>query len=677
MPTQMREQLSLEGCAANSTDHSFWQRLTVWLGVVVIAAAGWWCYAPAMHGEWIWDDRPEVSENPLLSDPHGLTKIWLGSEGNDYFPLKSTVQWVQWRCWGNQPTGYHGTNLGLHLLSALLIWRLLLQLGVRGAWWGGLLFALHPLTVESVAWVAELKNALSLPPLLMAAIFYLDYDERGQPSRYWAALLAFLVAALCKTSVVMFPVVVLIYGWWKRAALRRQDLLAVVPFFLISLVLGCLTMWLQQARAVIGWDVPMGGLSARVAMAGLAFGFYLKKIVWPVGFLPVYPRLPPVSGLITMLPWVALVAALWWCWCKRTTCGRHLLLGFGWFFLNLLPVVGFAKMSYLHISWVADHFVYLPLVGIAGLVAAGLGQVAMRLGPRGKVVGLIALVLVCGALALQSRRQAALFVDEGQFWRYTVERNPTAWLALNNLGYVLLGQNRAQDAVPYFEQAVRLKPDYGEAHNNLILALVGAGQLDAAIRAANVATQRGLICIEADVNLGVALLRAGRPAEAIWYSERALRLRPEHAGALRNLANCFALTGRAVEALPLYAHAMRLWPDAETYSNWGALLQELGRLTEAIQRYEQALQLQPDFFDAHFNLALALVRVGRLTDAKIHFDVAVRLRPEHVELHYNIGDWWWRSGDPARAAEEFAHALKLNPDFKPALQRLQSLRLSR
>jgi len=223
-------------------------------------------------------------------------------------------------------------------------------------------------------------------------------------------VLAFLVAALCKTSVVMFPVVVLIYGWWKRAALRRQ--ISWRLCFLSNLARVGLPYDVASASpAVIGWDVPMGGLSARVAMAGLAFGFYLKKIVWPVGFLPVYPRLPPVSGLITMLPWVALVAALWWCWCKRTTCGRT----FCWLrlvFSEFIAGRSFAKMSYLHISWVADHFVYLPLVGIAGLVAAGLGQVAMRLGPRGKVVGLIALVLVCGALALQSRRQAALFVTK-------------------------------------------------------------------------------------------------------------------------------------------------------------------------------------------------------------------------------------------------------------------------
>jgi hypothetical protein len=315
------------------------------LQAALIVLAGWFVFSPALHGTWLWDDEALITQNPDIRDPAGLGKIWCQPAGGDYFPLTSTIEWVQWRLWQDNPAGYHFSSLGFHLLSALPLWRLLRQLGLRQAWFGGLIFAIHPVVVESVAWIAEQKNTASLPLLLASMSFYLDYDRRQRRLDYGLAWLLFVAALLGKTSVVMLPGVILLYHWWKEGQITRRNLMASLPFFAASLVLGLVTVWFQLHRAAAGWTIPMGGLASRTASAGLALLFYFSKCVFPVGLAPVYPRwvVEPPSP-VQFLPWFAIVAGLIWCWTKRATWGRHVLFGFGFFLINLAPVLGFIPM---------------------------------------------------------------------------------------------------------------------------------------------------------------------------------------------------------------------------------------------------------------------------------------------------------------------------------------------
>ena len=214
--------------ADTGASSSRWRGL---LPAAALAAVTAWTYAPVRHGGWLWDDNLYVTHNPLLRSAAGLKQIWLNPTGVNYFPVTATCQWLQWHLWQDRPLGYHLTNVALHLLSAFLLWRLLRRLGSEPAWIGAWLFALHPLAVESVAWISELKNTLSLPLLLLAMAAYVDYDDasgaRPGPAgwsrpagRYGLALLWFLAAMLSKSTVAMFPVVVLLYGWWRRGHLR-------------------------------------------------------------------------------------------------------------------------------------------------------------------------------------------------------------------------------------------------------------------------------------------------------------------------------------------------------------------------------------------------------------------------------------------------------------------------
>jgi hypothetical protein len=262
------------------------------------------------------------------------------------------LQWIQWRLWRESLLGYHVSNLAFHLLSALLVWKILRKLGIRFAWLGGLLFVVHPLCVESVAWIAEFKNTVSLCLLLLAFSAYLDFDERRGRSDYLIALGWFLAALLCKTSVVMLPPILVLHAFWKRQRISRTDLLCSAPFFAVSLALGLVTIAFQSHRAVNGWDIPESTALSRFACAGLATLFYLSKCVLPLGLIPIYPQWavnPP--SLFQLSAWLVIASVAVLCWLKRATWGRHALFGLGWFFLNLLPVLGFVTMSCTSRGW--------------------------------------------------------------------------------------------------------------------------------------------------------------------------------------------------------------------------------------------------------------------------------------------------------------------------------------
>jgi tetratricopeptide (TPR) repeat protein len=576
------------------------------LKAAAIVLAGFAVYWPALRGGWIWDDAAEVVENPVLRDPAGAWKAWIAPTTQDYFPLKTTVQWVEWRLFGLDPLGYHLTSVGLHLLSALLFWRLLVRLRPdREAsnrpgfeWLGGLLFAVHPLAVESVAWTAELKNALSLPLLLLAMLATLDHERTGRRGSHWLSFLWFVLAMLAKSSVVMFPFVILLHAWWRRGRVSRRDLIESVPFFAASLVLGLVTVWFQGSRAIQGADLAMGGALSRLAGAGLALVFYLMKFAWPFGLMPQYPRwvlVPP--SVAQFWPWLVLGGLAGWLWTRREMgWARGAIFGLGFYAINLVPVLGFVPMSYLRISWVADHFAYLPMLGLIGLVVGGVGLVAERLKParRGAIGPLAAAgAVLLGSLGISSRGYAAIFGNAAAYWTYSLEKNPGDWLAHNEYGLVLLDANRVPEAMGEFEAALRIRPDYAEA----------------------------------DVNLGNALALSGRPDEAAAHLRDAIRLNPRLSAPHSSLGNLLLDSGQLEPAIAEFEEAIRIRPDvAEVHNNLGKALALSGRVPEAVREFTEAIRLEPGYAVAHRNLGVALQSLGRTGEAQEQFEEAARLR---------------------------------------------------
>jgi len=479
-----------------------WRRLFF---VLLIVTAGLWIYWPVLHGQWLWDDDYLLEKNELIQDPDGLWHAWFSpSDLIDYFPLTVSLEWLEWQIWPDNTFCYHLTNVILHLCSALLVWHLLSKLGLRAAWLGGLLFAIHPVMVESVAWMAELKNTLSMPPFLLAMCAWIDYDRRGKPEYYYLALALFLVAMLCKTTMVMFPVIILLHAWWRRGRIEWKDLKASAPFFGISLMLSLAVI--GYLRYGVGQEfIPLGGFLSRVACAGLSLSFYFSKCVLPLALLPIYPQWNiELPSPLQFLPWPIFGGAIYWLWRKNSqgeSWARQVLFGLGFFVLNLVPFVGFRAISFMRFTWVMDHFLYLPILGLLGLAVAAWSQLEQRPSASMRALAMGGMAVVLVVLAVGSHRYAKMFINSETEWTYTIQHSPNAWPAYNNLGNDLLDSGQIMEAMRQYEEALSLNPNYPEAHNNL----------------------------------GIALARLGRRSEAIDQFEQALKLCPTLVNAKNNL----------------------------------------------------------------------------------------------------------------------------------------------
>lgn len=617
------------------------------LQALLIIAAGFWAFSPTLHGDWLLDDFIYYPQNPLLGDPDRLWKIWFQPGSfTEYYPIESTVGLIQWNLWHNDTFGYHLTNILLHLVSALLVWRLLSKFGLRLAWLGGLIFAVHPAMVESVSYLAELKNTLSLPPFLLAICAWIDYEEHHLRRDYVLALGLFLTAMLCKVTMMTFPLVILLYAWWKRDRIEWKDVKASAPFFFISLVLSIITMltgaWFIQAHSLQESEVPVGGLLSRLTLAGLSFSFYFSRCFLPVESLPIYPlwKIDPPS-LLQFLPWPIFGGAAWWLWSKRQGWGRHAWLGFGFFFLNLLPFLGFLTVSYMSFTWVMDHFLYIPIIGLIGLTVAGLGQVEEQLPRSSQPYGIGLVALAIAFLTIESHAYAGMFINQETLWTYTVERNPGAWPARNNLASVMFVSGRTTEAIKQYEAALQINPHIADLH----------------------------------YNLGGALMQTGHPAEAMKQYQQALACKPTDANARAGLGNALALMGHLLEAAAQYQSALDVDPkNAIAHFGLGNLFAQSGHLPEAEEQYQQAVTTNPAYVEAHSNLGNVFLQTSRLPQAVAEYKLALRINPNDAGTRINLGTALLKMGQVSEAIDQYQKALEINPDaanVRELLVRLQ------
>jgi len=543
------------------------------LKVAVIFMACFWIYSPVYDGEWLWDDDYLLTNNADVQAADGLGRLWFAPATADYLPLTMSALWLQWRFFGLDSTGYHIVSIILHALASYLLWGLLRQMRLRAAWFAGLIFAVHPLGVESVAWISELKNTLSLPFFLAAAWCVVRFEQGSGRRFYFAALGMFLAAMLGKSSVVMFPCVMLLHAWWLRGGIAWRDILRSAPFFLISLLLGLITLHFQLNRAIGDEPIPIGGFDSRLAIAGMALLFYLTKIFWPLTLLPIYPQWkanPPEA--YQFLPWLLIIGAFVFFWMRRKTWGRHALMAFGFYFITILPVLGFVAMSYMRVGWVADHFLYIPMIGIIALAAAATGSAFARASDTGKQILFSGGILVAGGLALLSHNYAAIWENEDKLWSYTLRHNWDCWQAHNRLGAREFNRGKIDVALPHFREAVRLRPDLAETRNNL----------------------------------GSGVLATKDTKAAIEEFREAMRLSPSIIAIQANLARALWLDGQYREASEIYADLVRRFPENPTFlCNLGVSLFQENRIPESVKCFERALQINPDLQDAKMNLEAA------------------------------------------------------------------------
>ena len=543
------------------------------LRAAVIIALGIFVYAPALNGDWLWDDRDLIADNTLIRDPDGLWKIWLQpSVMFDFLPLKISLEWIEWRLFGEDTLGYHLVSLALHLTSVFLLWRLFFKLGLRYAWLGALIFLVHPVEVESVAWIAELKNTLSLPFFLLAMIAWIDFDARGRRVDYALAAGMFLLAMLSKPSMVMFPCVILLYAWWRRGRVGPKDLVQSAAFFAISLGVGLATVsWLGKTAGE--QHVLLGGPLSRLACAGLSLAFYFSKCVLPVDLMTIYPlwQVDPPHPL-QFLPWPILAGVVWYLWTQRATWGRHALLGLGFFLITLVPFIGLNAGSYMNYSWVMDHLLYIPIIGLVGLAAAAAGQVAAQLTPLPRRMGLMILAVLIGLMAWSSRGYAALYTSLEALWGHNVALNPNAALPHNDLGVAYARKGQLAEAVEQFQIAASLDPRYVDARHNLALELMDTGRAAEALPLLQSVAGMQPGNPESHYNLGTDLSELGRDAEAIPEFQRCLALNPGYLSAYNNLAISLAHVNRFDEAIITTQAGLKIAPaDADLLTTLATL----------------------------------------------------------------------------------------------------------
>ena len=627
-------------------------RALLLVGAVVLA------YQPAWHAGLIWDDDRHITL-PALRSWDGLLRIWsqLGAT-QQYYPLVHSVFWVEHKFWGDATAGYHWLNILLHAFSALLVVRILRQLAIPGAWLAAGLFALHPVEVESVAWISELKNTLSGAFYLSAALAYLQFDRNRKGRDYALALGLFLLGLFSKTVVASLPAALLVVFWWQRGKLSwKQDARPLVPFFIAGIGAGLLTAWVE--RKFIGAEGSEFNFSPveRLLIAGRDIWFYLGKIIWPAHLAFIYPRWN-VSQTVwwqCLFPAAVLLllgVLIWRRW-------RGPLAGLLFFVGTLFPALGFFNVYPFRYSFVADHFVYLASLGPLTLAAVLFDKLTGRSGAV-KGVTYACVLLLLGVLTW---RQCRNYADSETLWRATLASTPTSTIARNNLSHALLDKGRWDDSISLSSEVLAENPGDPVARNNLGFALLEQGRVDDAMANFQQAIAAQPNGPQPYYNLGRACLKKEQYESAITNFQTAIRLQPDFANAYCNLGYALLQEGRIPAAISNYEQSLALEPDyALAHNDLGGILLRQGQTNQARSHFERSISVAPDFVEARYNLAGLLLSAGQLDEALSQYEKVVQLRPQLAGAHFMLGKLaaaYARAGHPDRAVAVATRALQL------------------
>jgi Flp pilus assembly protein TadD len=554
-------------------------------------------YLPALRGDFVWDDFLLITGNPLLQNFSGLVEIWSGGRTADYFPVTNTVFWTEHHLFGGNATGYHVVNIVLQTANALLVWRLLKQLNIPGAWLAGLIFGIHPVHVASVAWISELKNLLSMFFALLSILFFLRLDEkrlRNSATAYVASLFFFALALLSKTQAVFLPVVLLLCAWWRdkeppgRRTTQnfRRDVIRSWPFFLIAIVLGLVTMWFQN-RGIGEEEIVIGSLPRRFVNAAMAIWWYAGHLFAPNRLMAIYPNWRFDSpSVLEWLPLIILIGMLAGLWHWRNSGTRGGFLAIACFVVALLPALGLVRMAYVRSgTLVADHHQYLADVSLLALFSAGVAYMWRQRQRATKIATAAIVTLLVGAMGTYAFSRVEAYRNEETLWQDNLSKNPDAWQAHIQIAQRRFNQERYAEAAYHSRRAAELKPELADIHNLLGLAYCRLEQFDEGIAEYRKALQ----------------LKEAKPSTA--RSAGVAKIRT-------NLANALTIT------------ANHLSESAPTVSD-----EAMRRYEEAIRQYEEALALEPQQPAIHRNLGMLLVKLGRYDEAIPHLRATLQIVP--------------------------------------------------
>jgi tetratricopeptide (TPR) repeat protein len=632
-------------------------------GLLIIATIA--AYWPVLNHEFVkYDDDKYVTENPNVK--RGITResvVWAFTKPHFHMwhPLTSLSHLLDCRVFGLNPTGHHLTNLLLHTASTLLLFGILKRM--TEAFWPclfvALAFAVHPLNVESVAWVAERKNVLSGLFWMLTIAVYIRYAERPGLVRFLLLVLVFALATLTKPMVVTLPFVLLLLDYWPLGRLQwprrikqedlsrpkakqtgtqgvsmRRLLLEKTPLFLLTIGLSAVTYIVQQKGGVMS-DLGNVPFKYRAANALVSYVIYIQKMVWPSRLAVFYPhpfdKLPLWQVIISALLLLAVTIAVILLIRRR----KYLTVGWFWYVGTLVPVIGLVQVG---AQARADRYTYLPFIGLFIMIAWGISDLLAKWRYRKFALWPVALAALL-ALSICTRLQLRHWKNNKQLFEHALAVTGDNFVMSNNYANVLKETGQPEKAIQHFQEALRLRPNSPEVLNNLGNAL---GLLD-------------------------------KNDDAIKYYTRALELRPNFAQVHYNLAVLLAKQGRTDEAITSYRQALRYGPqDVDTLSNLGFVLARKGEFGEAIEYYKKALELEPGSIITHGRLGLALANVGKIDEALEQFRIVLKASPDDIEMHCNLGILLERKGNTDEAIKAYRRALQINPDYTKAQQLLKA-----
>ena len=643
-------------------------------------------YSPALDGAFLWDDADNIVENIPLRSVDGLRRIWLEPGATQqYFPLLHTLWWLEYQICGETTRGYHVVNILLHFIACVLLARVLRLLAIPHPWFTAALFGLHPICVESVAWITEGKNTLSLGLFLAALAAYLRSEgfttsAAGAPSDesttdatkasqrhlgwYFASIGLFTAAVLSKTNAAALPGVILVLLAWKRGRLTPRDFLRVVPMLAIAAGVAAVVIHIEANVLGAGREEFDWPWSHRILIAGRACWFYLGKILFPYQLTFIYPRwqIDPSDATQWLYPLTALaLPPLLWTFRRRIgTAPLAAVLCFGG---TLLPQLGLLPIYGQLFSFVADHWAYLSAVAPLVLVAAALARVV----PERRVTQTVAALVLLGLLGGMTYRQSRLYARPETVWADTIAKNPECWLAHHNLAVFRIDEGNLTAAAAGIDRALELRPVFKEAINNRGLIGLKQKRLDAAKRDFQAALAIDPRFADAHANLAAALIPGGHYAEAVEHLRAALERKPHFPKGRASLGLLYARTGRPEEGIRELTAAIDDNPAyVQAWSNLGTVLASQGKLAEARNCFTHALELDPSLADALAGLAGIALAQGDLIGAQRALVDALEIDPQNADLQFNLGNVLYRRKLVEEAIAAYRRALAIVPDHAPA-----------
>jgi tetratricopeptide (TPR) repeat protein len=709
---------------ARMNDKKYFWLLCSLLAVVTIGVFG-----PVVHHDFICFDDPDyVTQNPIVQSGltwDGIVWAFKSKVAANWHPLTWISHMIDCEIYGKNPAGHHLTNLLFHIANTLLLFSILTA--ATGAMWRGAmvaaLFALHPLHVESVAWVSERKDVLSTLFWLLTMWAYTHWmkqktsraeqatlDGRNVVARffstarntYFLALLFFALGLMSKPMLVVLPFALLLWDFWPLKRIFISEFkwkiflklcIEKIPFFVLSAASSWITFVAQKEGGSV-WSLASVSFYDRVANALVSYVKYVGLTFFPTGLAILYPfHKWPLSAAIAA---TAILICISLFVVRQASARTYIVVGWFWFLGTLVPVIGFVQVGW---QSMADRYTYVPSIGLFIALVWGASDFLSRR-PKPIRIALVSIVLV--SCAILTSRQLGYWQNSVTLFERTIAVTDGNFIAQNDLGYALSATGQTKKALPHFAEALRLYPKYAEAHNNLAMALVESGKAEEALPHFREAIALKPGYAEAYYNLAQLLQKQGKTAEAMANYEQAARLKPDFgaahlalaiqfaaegklndaishyraalstypndAKAHYNLANALLKTGQIEEAVRHYKAALAVNPaDAQCHNNLASALQQLGKMQEAAEHFREAIRLDPKNPDAHFNLALLLMRQGNNSEAIAQLDEVIRLQPQNAQAHYQIGDLLAGQKQIEAAIAHFQTAVRLKPDWPVAL----------